>query len=101
VVTQPSKDYLNAPLSIVVSGAAWSRPDLVALDELASRDTGCVSVWLLNLDCVEPITEEVLPGNPRILATPFLAEYAGKVLRRWTLGGVIGRIREVFPARRT
>jgi hypothetical protein len=85
----------------VISGATWSRPDLEALDELAARDTDGTRVWFFNPDHVFP-DERILPGAPPIRQTPALAEYSGEQLVAFLQGGsisggVIGRIRSLFP----
>jgi hypothetical protein len=87
--------------SIVISGVTWSRADLVVLDELAARDTRNVRVWFFNPDVVFP-DERILPGAGRMVQTPALAEYLGQHLVRFlqggaVSGGVIERIRELFP----
>ena len=87
--------------SIVISGVTWSKPDLEVLDELATRDTSDTRVWVFNPDYVFP-DERILPGAPRMVQTPVLAEYAGKRLVAFlqggsVSGGVIDRIRSRFP----
>jgi hypothetical protein len=83
--------------SIVISGVTWSKPDLEVLDELASRDTGDAPVWFFNPDYVFP-DDRILPGTPRMLATPALAEYSGTRLVSFAQGrGVMDQIRKLFP----
>jgi hypothetical protein len=87
--------------SIVISGVTWSKPDLEVLDELATRDTSDTRVWFFNPDYVFS-DERILPGAPRMVQTPVLAEYTGKRLVAFlqggsVSGGVIDRIRGRFP----
>jgi hypothetical protein len=87
--------------SIVICGVTWSKPDLELLDELATRDTSGTRVWFFNPDYVFP-DERILPGAPRMVQTPILAEYEGKRLVAFlqggsVSGGVIDRIRSPFP----
>lgn len=89
--------------SIVISGVTWSKPDLEVLDELAARDTSGTRVWFFNPDSVFP-DDRILPGAPRMLQTPVLAEYSGERLVAFVQGGsvsggVIDRIRSLFPTR--
>jgi hypothetical protein len=89
--------------TIVISGVTWSKPDLQVLDELASRDTADTQVWFFNPDYVFP-DERILPGASRMIQTPAMAEYAGKRLIAFVqggsvTGGVIDRIRKLFPVR--
>jgi hypothetical protein len=91
--------------AIVISGVPWSRPDLELLDELAARDTEETRVFFFNPDRVFP-DERILPGASRMIQTPAMAEYAGKRLVAFTQGGsksggVIERIRSLFPILRT
>jgi hypothetical protein len=62
-----------------------------------------VSVWFFNPDYVFP-DARILPGAPRMVSTPALAEYAGAQLVSfvpgWAVsGGVIDRIQNLFPIR--
>jgi hypothetical protein len=87
--------------SIVISGVTWSKPDLEVLDELATRNTGGTRVWFFNPDYVFP-DDRILPGTPRMVQTPALAEYSGEQLVAFVQGGsisgaVIDRIRSLFP----
>lgn len=83
--------------AIVISGVTWSEPDLEVLDELAARDTGNTQVWFFNIDSVFP-DERILPGAPRVIETPVLAEYTGKRLSCFGQGGgVRARIQNRFP----
>ena len=87
--------------AIVISGVTWSKPDLEVLDELATRDIGDTRVWFFNPDYVFP-DERILPGAPRMVQTPALAEYSGEQLVAFVQGGsvsggVIDRIRRLFP----
>ena len=87
--------------SIVISGVTWSKPDLELLDELATRDTVGTQVWFFNPDQVFP-DDRILPGAPRMVQTPALAEYSGEQLVAFVQGGsvsggVIDRIRRLFP----
>lgn len=87
--------------TIVISGVTWSRLDLQVLDELASRDTADTRIWFFNPDYVFP-DERSLPGTPRMIQTPAMAEYAGKRLIAFmqggsVTGGVIDRIQNLFP----
>jgi len=107
IVLQPGESIRldKGTHSIVISGVTWSRPDLEVLDELASRETASTRVWFFNPDHVFP-NEGVLPGAPRMLQTPVLAEYSGRQLVTFTQGGsvsggVIERIRNLFPPRRS
>jgi hypothetical protein len=85
--------------SIVISGVTWSKPDLELLDELATRDTVGTQVWFFNPDQVFP-DDRILPGAPRMVQTPALAEYSGEQLVSFLQGGrVHGRIRDLFPSR--
>jgi len=89
--------------SIVISGVTWSKPDLEVLDELAARDTSDTRVWFFNPDDVFP-DEHILPGAPRMIQTPVLAEYSGRRLVNFVQGGsvsggVIDRIRNLFRSR--
>jgi len=89
--------------AIVISGVTWSKPDLEVLDELATRDTGGTRVWFFNPDYVFP-DERILPGAPRMVQTPALAEYSGERLVAFVQGGsasggVIDHIRRLFPQR--
>jgi hypothetical protein len=89
--------------SIVISGVPWSKPDLEVLDELAARDTGSTRIWFFNPDDVFP-DERILPGAPRMVQTPALAEYSGSRLVGFlqggsVSGGVIDRVRKLFPPR--
>jgi hypothetical protein len=85
--------------AIVISGVTWSKPDLDVLDELAVRDTGDTRVWFFNIDSVFP-DGRILPGAPRVLETPVLAEYTGRRLSCFGQGsGVRARIQSRFPAR--
>ena len=87
--------------SVVISGLTWSQPDLEVLDELAARELGDTRVWFFNLDVVFP-DERILPGAPRVIYTPVLAEYSGNELVVFGQGGgVMARIRNRFPALRT
>lgn len=74
--------------SLVISGVTWSKPDLELLDELATRDTSGTRVWFFNPDYVLP-DERILPGTPRVVQTPVLAEYAGKRLVSFLQGGSV------------
>jgi hypothetical protein len=90
--------------AIVISGVTWSKPDLEVLDELAARDTAGTRVWFFNPDYFFP-DDRILPGAPRMIETPVLAEYSGKRLvafaqGRSISGGVIDRIRNLFPVLR-
>lgn len=85
--------------SIVISGVTWSKPDLELLDELATRDTVGTHVWFFNPDKVFP-DDRILPGAPRMVQTPALAEYSGEQFVSFLQGGrVYGRIRDLFPSR--
>ena len=87
--------------SIVISGVTWSKGDLEVLDELAARDLGRTRVWFFNPDYVFP-DDRILPGAPRMIQTPALAEYSGEQLVAFVQGGsvsggVIDCIRKLFP----
>ncbi len=85
--------------SIVISGVTWSKPDLELLDELAARDTVGTQVWFFNPDEVFP-DDRILPGAPRMVQTPALAEYSGEQFVSFLQGGTVyGRIRDLFPSR--
>jgi hypothetical protein len=85
--------------SIVISGVTWSKPDLELLDELATRDTVGTHVWFFNPDHVFP-DDRILPGAPRMVQTPAVAEYSGQQFVSFLQGGrVHGRVRELFPPR--
>jgi len=89
--------------SIVISGVPWSKSDLEVLDELAARDTGDTRVWFFNPDDVFP-DERILPGAPRMIQTPAMAEYSGSRLVDFVQGGsvsggVIDQIRKLFLPR--
>ena len=85
--------------SIVISGVTWSKPDLELLDELATRETVGTQVWFFNPDQVFP-DDRILPGAPRMVQTPVLAEYSGEQFISFLQRGrVYGRIRDLFPPR--
>jgi hypothetical protein len=103
IVLQPGESICleEDTSSIVISGVTWSKPDLDVLDELAARETAGTRVWFFNPDYVFP-DDRILPGVPRMVTTPVLAEYSGKRLGAFVQGGsisggVIDRIRNLFP----
>jgi hypothetical protein len=88
--------------SVVISGVTWSKPDLEVLDELPSRETSSTRVRFFNPDYVFP-DDRILP-KARMIRTPVLAEYWSKELAALVQGGsvsggVIERIRSLFPER--
>ncbi|HEY3740156.1 MAG TPA: hypothetical protein VGL53_09940 [Bryobacteraceae bacterium] len=81
----------------MIAAPAYSPHFIDALEELTGRDTGDVTIWYFDPMLVSP-TQEVIPGVPRMLAAPPLAEYLGMELALFTLSGNAGkRIVELFP----
>lgn len=100
IVLHPGESIrLDDGRSLVISGVTWSKPDLDVLDDLASRDTSSVRVWIFNPDDVFP-DDRILPGAPRMVSTPSLAEYSGAQLVSFIQGGKVSeRVPALFPRR--